>query len=324
MNRLKTILKWSGITAGSIILLFVGAVFVLQNKSYDAPMPALHASTDSAVIARGKHFAFGPAHCVDCHSAPEDFQKKVKGEMVDLKGGMPFVLPVGIIRTPNLTSDKETGIGSLSDGEIARVLRYGVYPDGRAVFDFMPFHDMSDEDLTAVISFLRSLPPVKHPVVNRELNFLGKAVNAFMIKPVGPSGEVPKEVRPDSTAAYGKYLANAIANCNGCHTNRDPMTGKAIGEAFAGGFKLASDEKPELTFITPNLTPDEATGKIFTWTEDVFVHRFRQGPQIAGTPMPWSAFKNMNDTELKAIYRYLQTVEPVHHEVKNVVTKTEG
>lgn len=87
---------------------------------------------------------------------------------------------------------------------------------------------------------------------------------------------------------------------------------------------MISDEDPSLTFTTPNLTPDAETGKIFTWNEEIFVHRFRQGVQIQGTPMPWGAFKNMTDTELKAIYRYLQSVEPVHNKIKNVVAKTDS
>lgn len=87
---------------------------------------------------------------------------------------------------------------------------------------------------------------------------------------------------------------------------------------------MQSDEKPELTFITPNLTPDPETGKIFTWTEEVFMHRFRQGIQIAGTPMPWGSYRNMDDLELKALYRYLRSVEPVHKEIKTVVAKTDS
>lgn len=322
MNRLKSVLKWSGIVLGSIIVLFVVAVFARHDRTFDAPYPKITASTDSAVIARGKHIVTGPGHCTGCHFAPEDMQKAIAGEEVELKGGFEFKLPFGIIRTRNITPDNETGIGKLTDQEIARTLRYGVFPNGNAVFDFMPFHDLSDEDLTAVISYLRSQKPVRNELVHREINFMGKAVMAFLIEPVGPKKEPPYRVVPDTTSAYGKYIAHSIANCVGCHTNRDLMTGAFIGPDFAGGFSMPSDEKPELTFTTPNLTPDPETGKIYNWTEDVFVHRFRQGVQIAGTPMPWGAFKKMSDLELKAIYRYLRNVEPVHNKIDSVLSKT--
>ena len=109
------------------------------------------------------------------------------------------------------------GIGKFSDKEIARTLRHGVGTDGRAVLDFMPFYDISDEDLTAIISYLRSTKPVKNEVPKHEFNFIGKAVKAFLIKPMG-DGDAPARVTPDTTAAYGKYLSASVANCRGCHT----------------------------------------------------------------------------------------------------------
>lgn len=322
MQRLKTILKWAGITIGSLIVLFVAVVLMRHDRTFDAPYPKITASTDSTVIARGRHIVTGPGHCTGCHFAPEDMGKAIAGEPVELKGGFEFKLPIGIIRTRNITPDTETGIGNQSDQEIARTLRYGVFPNGNAVFDFMPFHDLSDEDLTAVISYLRSQQPVKHTVVNREINFMGKAVMAFLIEPVGPKKEPPAEVAPDTTSVYGKYIAHSIANCVGCHTNRDLMTGAFIGPEFAGGLSMPSDEIPELTFTSPNITPDPGTGKIYAWDEAAFVHRFRQGVQIAGTPMPWGAFKKMTDLELKAVYRYLRNVEPVNNKIDSVLSRT--
>lgn len=323
MKLLKSILKWTGIALGVVIIIFVASVYALQNRTFDAPYPEISASTDSAVIARGKYLVYGPAHCNYCHGSKEDFPRSIQGEMVELKGGFEFVLPLGIIRTPNLTPDVETGIGKLQDKEIARLLRYGVAPDGRAVLDFMPFHNVSDEDLTAIISYLRSLKPIKNHIVRREINFLGKAVNAFLIKPVGPDGEPPKETVIDSTSAYGKYLAHSVANCVGCHTNRDMMTGSFIGKPFAGGLTMESDEDPSVLITSPNITPDPETGRLASWTEEIFIHRFRQGPQVKGSHMPWGAFKNMSDLELKAIYRYLQSIEPVHNKVE-IITKKEG
>jgi mono/diheme cytochrome c family protein len=171
---------------------------------------------------------------------------------------------------------------------------------------------------------LRTLPPAKNSVIRREINFAGKAVNAFLIKPVGPDGVPPKSVMPDSTPAYGKYLVHSVSNCVGCHTNRDMKTGAFIGKPFAGGFEMGSDLVPGLMFTTPNITPDEATGRMALWSEDDFILRFRAGALEEGTVMPWGAFKNMSDLELKAIYRYLRTVQPVRNEIKQIVWKKEG
>ena len=164
-------------------------------------------------------------------------------------------------------------------------------------------HNTSDEDLTAIISYLRAQKPVKNRVPDHELNAIGKAVNAFMIKPVGPTGEVPKVVKPDTTAVYGKYLALSVAECSGCHTKRN-LAGEFTGASFAGGNEIDG-------FITPNLTPD-SSGKIFNWSKELFIERFRMGKLIPKSPMPWNSFKRMTDDELTAIYHYLKTLKPVN------------
>src|ERR1044071_5000313 len=82
MKRLRKILKWTGLTILTIIIIFVILVFALQNKKFDAPYPNLQASSDSAVIARGKYLAYGPAHCSGCHTPASDQQKVIDGEEV--------------------------------------------------------------------------------------------------------------------------------------------------------------------------------------------------------------------------------------------------
>lgn len=314
---IKKILKWTGLI---LLLIIVGVAIITlfsQNKKYDAPYPAIKSSTDSAVIARGQYLVNGPAHCADCH-APAGTEMAVnRGEIVDLPGGRPFILPIGTIFSRNITPDKETGIGNLSDETIARSLRYGVGHDGRALFDFMPFHDLSDADLAAVISYIRTIKPVKNEVPNNKMNPMGMLIKAFVLKPVGPSGTPPKAVQEDTTVEYGAYLAKSVANCNGCHTNRDLMTGAFIGEPYAGGLVFESIIEPEkYECIVPNITPDPETGRMYGWTEDIFKTKLRAGKLIPHSPMPWGPFSRMSDTEIKAIYKYLQTVTPVKNKVE--------
>ena len=153
-------------------------------------------------------------------------------------------------------------------------------------------------------------------VPDNKLNLLGKAVNAFILKPVGPSGTVPAVVKEDSSATYGQYLASSVANCRGCHTNRDLMTGAFIGEDYAGGLVFENPtDSGKYVLTTPNLTPD-ATGRLKGWTKQQFIDRFRKGTLIPQTHMPWGPFSRMSDNELKAIYTFLQTVKPVRNEVK--------
>jgi mono/diheme cytochrome c family protein len=306
-----------------IAILIAGLImFVLASwdKSYDyVELPNISASSDSAMIARGKHLIYGPAHCATCHMPMDKFDAVEAGAEYPLMGGWELDIPPGIFRAPNLTPD-ETGIGKYSDGEIARALRHMVNPMGKAMFPFMPFQNISDRDLTSIISFLRSQKAVNNKLPRTELSFLGKALSAFgAIRPEGPTSSPPVSVSIDSTAEYGKYLARSVANCVGCHTERDLKTGEFIGVDFAGGLRLRPDPLSHgKSFITPNITPDKETGAMVTWNEDIFISRFKAGRIIKGSPMPWGAFSQMDTLELKAIYRFLQTIKPVENKIDKV------
>jgi mono/diheme cytochrome c family protein len=308
---LKKIAKWGSIGLSVFLVGFTILVVVLERRTHDVPTPKIVASNDPAVIARGRYLAYGPAHCIDCHGDMSRKADAMAGRDIPLSGGFEFKLPVGIIRTANITPDPETGIGKMSDGLVARSLRYGVRRDGRTLMPFMPFANLSDEDLTAVISFLRAQPPVHNAVVTQEPNILGHVVMALVIKPEGPSGPIPAKVPPAATAEYGKYLAHSVANCVGCHTKRDMATGAYIGPQLAGGLEFESTIDPKVKLITPNLTPDPKTGRITNWNEEIFVARFHTGKGAEGSEMPWPAFSRMSDSDLQALYRYLRSVPPV-------------
>lgn len=321
MKSVVKILKWTGIV---LVLLIIGLFAFIQftwDKKHDAPYPDITASTDSAVIARGKHLALGPAHCIHCHVPMDKVKDAEEGIVMPLSGGWEFSIPTGTFRAPNITPDIETGIGRMTDGEIARTLRYSVNNQHGLVFPFMPFQELSDEDLVAIISFLRSEAPVKNKVERSEHSFLGKALMAFgIITPEGPKNTPPKSVEIDSTIAYGSYLANRVANCNGCHTERDFKTGAFIGTPFAGGTIFLPDAFTKgYSFVTPNLTPHKGTGIMANWDESTFMKRMRGGRIHDGTPMSWAMYAKMTDLELKAIYRYLQSLDPVDNKIEQIV-----
>jgi mono/diheme cytochrome c family protein len=313
MRNLFRVFKWTGAILLILGVVFVSLVYARHDRTFDAPYPEITVSADSAIIARGEYLVNGPAHCTGCHTDTENEPAYLRGEVVPMHGGYDFVLPLGHIYSRNITGHPERGIGAFTDAEIARTLRYGVGRDGRAIFDFMPFYMLSDDDLQAVISYLRTIPPDDHLVPPNEFNFLGKAVKAFIIEPMGPQDvERPRSVPADTTAAYGEYLANNVANCAGCHTTRDLMTGAYVGPRFAGwtgmegvGGKL---------FNTPNLTPHPTSGHMALWDFETFRNRFRAGVAYPESPMPWVNFARFSDDDLKAIWAYLRTVPPVDHD----------
>lgn len=322
-----------------IVLAVIVLVIYVQtswDKNYDWPGPSLKASTDSAVIARGKYLVNGPAHCISCHVA--NFEDMVNGDMgkeVALRGGVKFTLgPLGAMYTRNLTPHPTTGIGRYTDEQVFRMMRHGIRPDGQASMPvLMPFWKMADDDLVAVVSYLRSMAPVENDVPTNDWTFVGKAVRSLT-----PTFEPIKE--PDAPAVApvmaatierGAYLANYVCNCVGCHTERDLISYQPIAPEFAGGFEfeplpelyeyLKTD--PTVWLRSPNITPDPNSALSRYKTPEEFVARFRKGRIVSFSPMDWGPFSRMSDEDITALYMYLHSLEPVSKDVGEIVFKKE-
>jgi mono/diheme cytochrome c family protein len=304
------------------------------NKTYDIAYPDLQVSTDSTVIERGKYLVHGPAHCSNCHvGSVAEMIAADAGENIPLKGGVEFPLgPIGTLYTRNLTPDPTTGIGRYSDGEMFRMMRHAVKPDGKATLSvLMPFWDMADEDLVAIVSFLRSMEPVKNEVKENDWTFMGKLVRVIassfqpIEQPSPPSYAPPMA----ATIERGEYLSRYVANCVGCHTNRDPMTFEATGPEYGGGMEfepyselhLAVGKDPELWMRTPNITPHPNSALSKFKTVEEWKARFHQGRIIKISPMHWGPFSRMTDEDLEALYLYLTSLEPQDYDPGELMFK---
>lgn len=312
-----------------LVLVVVIAGFVtFVNTSYEKdyselyPVEELTVEADSALLARGEYLVYGPAHCGHCHAPFEKLGNLEQGEKVPLTGGFGLDIPPGLFNAPNITTDVETGIGGFSDGELYRMLRHNVRPNGHATIDFMPFINMSEEDIHAIIAYLRSTEPVKFDAPKTEWSFMGKMLLALgAIKPQLPDEPIKQKVESEISVENGKYMAYAVANCRGCHTNRDMKTGEYIGEPYAGGLVFGPDNlSAGWVFTTPNLTDDPETGIMYGWSEDQFIDRMHAGRIHQMSPMPWSAVSHMNEVDLRSVYRYLKSVPPVNNKIEQTAT----
>jgi mono/diheme cytochrome c family protein len=331
LRLLRKVLLW--IAGGLALSVAAVLAFILLTweRVYDeVPAPALQASTDPAVIEHGRYLVRGPSHCSICHMASVDeVMRSDAGEDLPLRGGLRFPLgPLAVLHTANLTPDRDTGIGRYTDGQLFRLLRHNVKPDGRAsVAPLMPFANMADQDLVAIVSYLRSGEPVRNEVPAPEWTLMGKAVSALLrpaaIQPVlghSPPADAPPQ---QPTAERGRYLAHDVANCMACHSPLDPATGALTGPEFSGSAAgEASMVDPSVTLRAPNLTP-HPTGVLTRFAdEDAWIGRFRVGRVVRESIMPWGPYSRMTDDDLRAVYRYLKTLTPVANDVGPTVQRT--
>jgi|HubBroStandDraft_2_1064218.scaffolds.fasta_scaffold13231_2 mono/diheme cytochrome c family protein len=261
-----------------------------MDKVYDVPLPTVTRSTDAAVLARGKHLTNSIGACSGrlCHGS-------------DLGGGPTTEMgPVMTFTPPDITS---ASLGAAySDGELARLIRYGVKKDGHSVA-FMPVEDfrwLPDSDVLAIVSYLRTVPPVDRPNGPTVIKPLGKILDrkgAMVLDVARKISAMPLDLAPSPTptAAYGAYVSRM---CQGCH-----------GETFSGG--PLPGAPPSIP--TPlNLTPD-ATG-LKGWSFEDFDRLMRQGVRKNGQQlnpfMPIEAWSQFDDVEMHALWAYLQTVPP--------------
>jgi mono/diheme cytochrome c family protein len=293
---MKKAFKWIGIVLGSLIgfILVAGAVLYLignarLNKKYSLPPSNLTIPTDAASIEFGKHRA--EVLCEGCHG------KDLSGVNNWFSAG-----PLGTIDSANLTSG-EGGVGRevTSDEDYVRAIRHGVDPEGKPIF--MPAvvstANLSDEDLAAIIAFVKSVPPVDHKTNGQHFTPLAKILYVLGMLPRFPVETVSHAVHVTAPARgvspeYGEYMVNTN-DCHLCH-----------GPQLNGG----KYPDPTIKKISPNLTPG---GELGFWTEDQFINTIRTGKTPGGHElnpdlMPWKSYSNMSGEELKAIWAYLQTL----------------
>lgn len=312
------------IVLGTLVLLcavavaaFVGVTRYRRAQPIDAPYPEITLSTDPEVLARGEYLVWNVVGCDKCHLPHEHGPDRAVDARPDLEGGRVMSAPgLGRMEFPNITPHPERGIGRYEPREVARVLRTGVLPDGSFAMTMGgSIGDMSDADLQAIVSYLYSRPPVDRE--NRAE--MGFGYDVLLVWLIGDNVPWPQVADPAPASAptveRGEYLVMGPAGCVGCHTGRDLGMNLLQDQLLAGcTMVLDAHDDPGMSMCAPNLTPDPATGRIATWTEDQFVARMRAGRVYPGSNMPWEAFRGLREDDLRAIWRYLRTVAPVVHD----------
>jgi len=195
-----------------------------------APFPALAEPAPPEVVAHGKSLVEA-SDCATCHTA--DPQRP-------FAGGKRIDTPFGAIYSPNLTPDRETGIGDWSDADFVRALRFGVAPDSSRYYPAFPypyFTKFTRGDILAIRAYLSTLTPFRNeeppPALRFPLNFrvVMRVWNYFFFKP----GILEPDQQKDIDWNRGRYLVEGAGHCGACHTPKNMFGADRRGQAFAGG-----------------------------------------------------------------------------------------
>lgn len=290
-------IKTLGLGFLSLIVVLLAVVYGVSEarlrKTYTvAAATHLTVTKDPAQIARGRHLVTAVAKCSDCHEADMGGKKFIDGG------------PLGTVYSSNLTGGTGGVLSRYTDAQLETAIRHGVRPDGRGIF-IMPsdeYQHLSDEDVSAIIAYLRTLSPVDREHGTSYLGPLGRALYAAGKLPFIPAERIDHSKTGARTAPpagptreYGQYLVN-VGGCRGCH-----------------GANLVGGPSPEPGApAAANITP---AGPIGQWSEAQFFTAIRTGTRPDGTRilefMPWKSMARHTDDELHAIWLYLRTVPPV-------------
>lgn len=316
---MKPIVKWLVVPAGVIAALAAGGVSYLFAAFPKAPAPrSLKVMATPELLKRGEYLANHVSVCMDCHAERDWSRYSGPPKPGTLgRGGEHFTREMGLpgdFFSKNITPG---GVGNWSDGELARAITTGVTREGRAMFPIMPytyFRHLCDQDLQAIIAYVRTLPASDKTHRATELDF-----PVSLIVRTIPESPEPWDCEKPSGPEYGKYLTT-IAGCPECHTKQEK--GRVVGERFAGGWRFPLPKGGHIT--SRNITPDQETG-IGKWTKEMFVATFQSRGKPEGafavkpgerqTLMPWNMYGGMTADDLGAIYDYLRTVPPVRNQV---------
>jgi hypothetical protein len=302
---------------GICLLLAVAITFTIGWRPFIGPrkraLTDRHFESTPERLARGRYLVQGLLGCESCHSpkqwsthgAPNVPGMELAGQILPLAG-----LP-GTVVAPNLTPDPETGSGTWTDDQIARSIREGIGHDDRTIFPMMPYdvyRTLSDDDVAAVVVFLRSIPPVHNPLPKTKIKF---PVNYLVRGAPEPITEPVHSVNLNDALERGKYMATL--GC-GCHraVEKIPYGG---GETLSGPWGA--------TVTSANITQDPSG--ISYYDDALFIKTLRTGyvgARQLSSIMPFGEFQNLTDDDLKAIFAYLKTVPAAKHRVDNTLPAT--
>jgi mono/diheme cytochrome c family protein len=276
-----------------------------------ALLAASPAAAQPDLVARGEYLVRA-AGCISCHTVP--------GGGKPFAGGRALKTPFGTFYTPNITPDRDTGIGAWSDADFLRALREGVGPNGQNYFPVFPypsFTRITDDDARAIKAYLISLPPVHQPNRPHEVPFpfsLRWLQSAWKLLYFTPGPYQPHQTIGDEYNR-GAYLVTALSHCGECHTPRNGFGAVRPDMALAG-----TRDGPDGALV-PNITKDPDTG-IGKWDKSDLADLLQSGQTPEQSSVKGAmkeavqdGLKYLSEADRKAIAEYVFAQPAIYNNV---------
>jgi mono/diheme cytochrome c family protein len=270
--------------------------------------PEIGATQESAVD-RGRYLVQA-ANCISCHTTKDG---------MPFAGGKAFETTyrfLGDVYSSNITSDRETGLGSWSEDDFIRAMRFGVAPGGRHLFPAFPytsFTKLATADLKAIYAYLRTIPAVHAVPPENSFWFRQRWVMVLWNALFFNAGELAPDSSQSDAWNRGHYLVEALGHCGACHTPRNLLFAERAAAPLAGGIQIGEVEAgKDRVWSAPNLT--SAQSGLAKWSvEDVQKYLKTGNSRRAGVFGPMNevianSLRYLTDDDVTALAAYLKAV----------------
>ena len=292
-----------------LFLLFAAIAFVLiavfgfevMEDAIDDESPASTA-TSTEQIAAGRYLTQA-GNCMGCHTS---------------RGGAPYAggrgvfTPFGAIYSPNITPDKETGIGAWTSADFWAALHHGRSKDERLLYPAFPYTNytkLTRPETDAIFAYLQTLPPIRQPNREHELRFPYNnrlALVGWRALYFRPGVYQPNESQ-NAEWNRGAYLVQGLGHCNACHTSRN-----LVG-AIANKGSLSGGRMPVSNWYAPSLISNKEAG-VGEWEVRQIVDLLQTGVSERGavsgpmTEVVKGSLQHLSDTDAQAMAVYLKSL----------------
>ena len=299
-----TPLRWlvvAALAAAAIVLVWL----FLPSRS-PVVIPDGMSSASAGMIERGAYLVRAGS-CVSCH-----WDKKRGGQ--PFAGGRALATPFGTFYSPNLTPDKDHGIGGWTDEDFVRALTHGEGREGEDLYPVFPYTSYASvkvEDALAMKAYLATLTPVTAETRAHEISFpfswraLMKGWKFLFLTRAEPLADDPAQ---DATWNRGRYLVEALGHCGECHTARG-----TFGQADATRHLLGNPTGPEGWRVPALVGPKS---ELAQWSVEELAEYLKSGarPDFDSAQGPMAEViedgtKHLTDEDLRAIALYLKSLD---------------